>query len=117
MTSFHSQHQYGLGLFGFLVVLSLFGILGSVGLKMLPAYMEYYSIQTTVNRIANDQMMQSERDMRVAFDRQMQVDNIDTVSGRDLSISGKQVSLQYQKKIMLTDNMTLVIDFATENTP
>ncbi len=117
MTSFYPSHQRGLGMLGFILLLSLFGIAGSVGLKMLPAYMEFYSIQTTLKRIAHDQMLQTERDVRVAFDRQMQVDNIHTVSGRDLLISGKQVSLQYQKKITLTDTMTLVIDFAAENTP
>lgn len=114
--SLHLQ-QRGLGMLGFLFLLSVCGLAAALGLKLLPAYMEYYSIQTTVARIAQDPMMQTERDMRVAFDRQMQVDNIHTVSGRDLSISGQHLSLAYQKTVPLTETMTLQIDFVAENTP
>jgi hypothetical protein len=111
------SHQHGIGLIGFLLVLTAFGILGTVALKALPAYMEYYSVQSTVNRIAHDPLLQSDSDIRTAFDRQMQVDSIHDMSGRDLDISGGVVAMRYQKKIALTDTMTLLIDFDAASKP
>lgn len=112
-----SSSQHGIGLIGFLLVLTAFGILGMVALKALPAYMEYFSIQSTVNRIAHDPMLQSDSDIRKAFDRQMEVDSIHEVTGRDLEVTAGRVAMRYQKKIPLTDTMTLLIDFDATSKP
>lgn len=117
MNDSKSAHQHGIGLIGFLLVLTAFGILGTVALKALPSYMEYYSIEATVNRIAHDPLLQNDSDMRTAFDHQMQVDSIREVTGRDLDISGGTVAMRYQKKIPLTDTMTLLIDFDATSKP
>jgi hypothetical protein len=109
--------QHGIGLIGFLLVLTAFGILGMVALKALPSYMEFFSIQSTVNRIAHDSMLQNDSDIRKAFDRQMQVDSIHEVNGHDLEISGGVVAMRYQKKVPLTDTMTLLIDFDATSKP
>ncbi|HWU65816.1 MAG TPA: DUF4845 domain-containing protein [Methylophilus sp.] len=109
--------QHGIGLIGFLLVLTAFGILGMVALKALPSYMEFFSIQSTVNRIAHDPMLQNDSDIRKSFDRQMEVDSIHEVTGRDLEISGGVVAMRYQKKVPLTDAMTLLIDFDATSKP
>lgn len=106
-----AKTQRGLGLIGFLLVLTAVGILGMVALKALPSYMEYFSIQSTVNRLAHDPMLQSDADIRAAFDRQMHVDMIKTVQGSDLSIASGAVAVRYQKTIPLTDTISLLIDF------
>jgi hypothetical protein len=106
-----ARAQHGLGLLGFLLVLTAVGILGMVALKALPSYMEYFSIQSTVNRVAHDPMLQSDADIRAAFDRQMHVDMIKTVQGSDLNVVGGLVAVRYQKTIPLTDTISLLIDF------
>lgn len=105
------RSQAGVGLLGILLILTAFGILGGVALKALPSYIEFYTIQSTVKRIANDQLLQSDAQRREAFDHQMHVEMIKDIKGRDLQISGGAVAVQYQKKIQLTDTMSLVIDF------
>lgn len=117
MTHAKRFHQNGIGLIGFLLVLTAFGVLGTVALKALPAYVEYFSIQATVNRIAHDPMLQNDSQIRTAFDRQMQVDSIRDVTGRDLDIGSGSVSVRYQKKLALTDSMTLLIDFDAASKP
>jgi hypothetical protein len=47
----------------------------------------------------------------------VQVDSIHDVTGRDLDISGGVVAMRYQKKIALTDTMTLLIDFDAASKP
>lgn len=103
--------QQGLGLIGLLLILSAVGILGGVALKALPSYIEFFTIQTTVKRIAHDQMLQSDAQRREAFDHQMHVEMIKDVKGRDLEISNGVIAVQYQKSIALTDTMHLLIDF------
>ena len=103
--------QHGLGFVGFLLVLTVAGILGMVALKTFPSYMEYFSIQSTVQRLAHDPLAQSDSDIRAAFDRQMRVDMINDVSGRDLEIANGVVAIHYQKRIPLTDSISLLIDF------
>jgi hypothetical protein len=106
-----ARAQHGLGMFGFLLVLTAVGILGMVGLKAIPSYIEYFSIQSTVNRLAHEPVQKSDSEIRTAFDRQMNVDMIHDVSGRDLEISAGVVAVRYQKKIPLTDTISLLIDF------
>lgn len=117
MTYANSSDQRGLGILGFLLVLTAFGILGSVALKAFPAYMEYLSVQATVTRLAHDATLQTDRDIRTAFDRQMQVDYIRDLSSRDLEISAGSVVMHYQKKIQLTDSMALLVDFDVASKP
>lgn len=113
-----ARTQHGLGLLGFLLVLTAIGILGMVVLKAFPSYMEYFTIQSTVDRIAHDPILQNDAEIRAAFDRQMRVDMIDEVRGRDLEISKGVVAVRYQKTVPLTDNISLLINFdATSNQP
>ncbi|MDP8568011.1 DUF4845 domain-containing protein [Methylophilus aquaticus] len=105
------RSQSGIGLLGILLVLTAFGILGGVALKALPSYIEFYTIQSTVKRIANDPLLQSDAQRREAFDHQMHVEMINDIKGRDLVIGSGGVAVQYQKKIPLTDTIGLVIDF------
>ncbi|HEY0906864.1 MAG TPA: DUF4845 domain-containing protein [Methylophilus sp.] len=107
--------QTGAGLIATLLVLSAFGILGMVALKALPAYIEFFTIQTTVKRIASDPLLQTDMARREAFDRQMRVESIRDLSGRDLEISPGQIAVHYQKKIPLTTHISLVIDFDASN--
>lgn len=113
--SAHAQH--GLGLLGFLLVLTVAGILGMVALKAFPSYMEYFSIQSTVNRLAHEPVPQSDSDIRAAFDRQMRVDMITEVSGRDLDIASGVIAVRYQKRIPLTESISLLIDFDATSKP
>lgn len=105
------QTQAGAGLIVTLLVLSAFGILGMVALKTLPAYIEFFTIESTIKRIAADPLMANDDARRVAFNRQMQVENIDQVSGRDLQIGNGLIIVHYQKSIGLMNHVQLVIDF------
>lgn len=105
------SRQYGAGLIGTLLILSAFGILGMVGLKAIPAYMEYFTIQSTVHRIGNDPGMQTDEQRRKAFDHQSQIDRIESVTSRDLVMSGNEISVTYEKKIPLFEHATLLLTF------
>lgn len=109
--------QQGAGLIGALLIFSAFGILAIVALKALPAYYEYYTIQSTLKRIANDPHKHSDREMRNAFEHQSNIDRIESVTSQDLVISGDEISVSYEKKIPLYDNLSLLLSFDASSQP
>lgn len=109
----------------FLVVFLVFVIVALAavgGMKVFPAYSEYMSIKKAVNGIAASEGRTGNiTEIRKAFDRRANIDNIETVTGADLDI-GKDagelvISFAYSKKIPLFANVSLLIDFAASNAP
>jgi hypothetical protein len=109
----------------FLVVFLVFVIVALAavgGMKVFPAYSEYLSIKKAVNGIAASEGRTGNiTEIRKAFDRRANIDNIETVTGADLDI-GKDagelvISFAYSKKIPLFANVSLLIDFAASNAP
>jgi hypothetical protein len=75
---------------------------------------EYIAIERAVQKIRNE--ASTVRDIQAAFDRHATIDDITSISSRDLDITkeGERIviSYAYQKKIPILDNVSLVIDFS-----
>ena len=92
--------QRGLSLIGLLVVgaLILFGAL--LAMKVVPSALEYNAIRSAVTKVASAGGT-TVRDYQVAFDRYAAVDDITSITGKDLVIEKRQdgqavVSFQYE---------------------
>ena len=92
--------------------------LGAVGaMKIAPAYTEFIGIKKIIQAVATGEgRTGSVSEIRKAFDRRANVDNITAVSGSELEI-GKEggeivISFAYTTKIPLFKNVSLTIDFA-----
>jgi len=92
-----------MGFFGVLVMLIAIVFVAIVGMKVAPAYIEYFSIKKAV------------ADVRKAFDRRAIIDEISSIQGSDLEITkeGSEIVLgfAYEKRIPLFYNISLLIDF------
>jgi hypothetical protein len=103
---------------GGLLVICVILILGAlIGLKVAPAYIEYGQIKKAVTGIVQGgEAKGTVADIRKAFERRAQVDDITTITAQDLDISkdGNDVviSFAYPKKVPLFANLSLLIDFA-----
>lgn len=88
-----------------------------IGLKMIPAYVEYATIQNHLRELASapDTQTGSPRDIMQAFNRRAQIDNITTVDGRDLDITREGgnvvISVAYEKRVHLMGNVDACITF------
>lgn len=111
----HSQR--GLGMMGIMMVCIVL-VLGAIGgLKVAPAYIEYGQVKKAVAGVAGGPDARGTvADIRKAFDKRAQVDDIQAVGGADLEITkeGGQVviSFAYQKKVPLFGNVSILFDFA-----
>ncbi|MCL4184898.1 MAG: DUF4845 domain-containing protein [Burkholderiaceae bacterium] len=107
--------QRGLSLIGLLVTGVLIAFAALLALKVVPSALEYNAIRSALAKVASAGG-NSARDYQVAFDRFAAVDDITSISGKDLIVERRPdgqtvVSFQYEKRIPLFGPVSLVIDY------
>jgi hypothetical protein len=110
---------------GFLLIF-LIGVmlaLGAVGaMKIAPAYVDFITAKKAIAAVAaGEGRTGNVTEVRKAFDRRANIDNITVVTPADLEISKDGgdvvISFAYAKKIPLFANVSLLIDFAASTAP
>ena len=115
--------QRGVGFLGMLLILIAIVFLAIVGMKIVPAYIEYFTIKKAVAGIVQSGELRgaSVADVRKAFDRRATIDDITAVTPADLEVTkdGSEVviAFAYQKKVPLFANISVLIDFAGTSKP
>jgi len=111
--------QRGITLIGMLVAAIVIVFLAIGGLKIAPAYIEYYKVKKAIVGVAETIGGGTVGQVREAFDRRAAIDDIDVISGKDLDVTkeGNEVviSFAYPKRISLFSNVSVVIDFAASS--
>ncbi|MBZ2208097.1 DUF4845 domain-containing protein [Massilia soli] len=120
MTSYvFGKYQRGVSLTGLILVLAIMGFVAIVALKTVPAYAEYSAVKDAI-AVAKD-TGGTVREMQVSFDKNADINNIESIKGRDLVISKEsgetEISFEYEKRIPLVANVSLLIDFAGTTDP
>ncbi|MFL6709916.1 MAG: DUF4845 domain-containing protein [Massilia sp.] len=108
------KSQRGISLSGLIFVLAVLGFIGVFAMKVFPTYLEYKSSKDAI--AAAKATNGSPMEMRQAFDKNADINRIETISGKDLLISKEtgetELSFAYQKKIPMFANVSLLIDYA-----
>jgi uncharacterized protein DUF4845 len=112
------KYQRGMGMFGILIVciVVIFGAVG--GMKVVPAYLEYYNIKKAVKSIVQSGQASkgTPAEIRELFERRRAIDDFESVTGKDLDITKQGgdvvISFAYPRKIQLFANVNLLIEFA-----
>ena len=115
------KKQAGLGFIGLLLICVAI-VLGAVGgMKVVPAYIEYFNIKKAVKSIvqSGDVNKTTPAEIRAAFERRRAIDDFESVTSKDLEITkqGNEVvvSFSYPRKIPLFANVNLLIDFSASS--
>ena len=109
-----ARRQRGVSIVGLVVIVVVIGFVAIVGMRVLPTFVEYRAIQSGVKkaRAAGNTVVEIQK----AFDRSAAVDDISTLTGKDLDISKVDddivVAFAYTKKIPLFGPVNLTIDYA-----
>ena len=106
--------QRGVTLFGLLVWAIVIGFVALVGMRVLPALNEYFTIKRTVNKISTEGSTVPE--IRAAFERQKDIEySITSITSKDLSITKENdkvvVGFAYDKEVELMQPVFLLIKF------
>jgi hypothetical protein len=112
------KRESGIGMFGMLIVCIILVIGAIGGMKVVPAYLEYFNIKKAVVGMVDsgEARRSTPTEIRAAFERRRAIDDFESVTGKDLEItkSGNDVvvSFAYPRRIPLFANVSLLIEFA-----
>ena len=113
------RQQQGITISKLLMVCVAVGVVGLVGLKLTPEYIEYFKIKSNVQAVAQEANANPNAtvpDVRRAFERRADIDHIKGFTAAELEITkeGGQivVAFEYERKVHLIKNISVLIDFA-----
>jgi Tfp pilus assembly major pilin PilA len=106
----------GFTLIGLMFWSILIASVALVTMKVFPTVNEYYTILRAVNKIVKDNSGENVPALRVAFDRQKDIEySISSISGKDLNITKENdkvvISFAYDKEIELVSPVFLLIKY------
>jgi hypothetical protein len=113
------KQQRGLSLIGLLLVSAIIVFVALIGFKLLPAYIEYFTVKRVISDIAfaADLRGAGVREVQNAFKQRSAIDDISSIQATDLEITkqgeGFTILAAYQRCVPLFSNISVCIDFET----
>lgn len=111
--------QRGVSLSGLFVGLFILILVALLGMKLIPAYMEFGTAKNAIQAIARDRQTGTPQEIRRAFDSRAAIDDITAVKASDLEISKEGgevvISFAYRKEVPLFWNVGVYMDFAASS--
>ena len=117
------NQQRGLTMIGFLFVAFVLVMVAMLGMKLVPAYIEFFSVKKILATMGQDSDLKSKSnaEIRSDFIKRANVGYVTVVKPEDLSIdrSGGTliVSAEYEFRSKLVGNISLVVDFSASSDP
>jgi hypothetical protein len=112
------RFQRGISMLTLLFILVVLGGAGAMVLQAFPSMVEYQAALKALNKIKDEGTVQQ---VRAAFDRAAQIDDIRSISGKDLEVTknGDQtvVSFAYQKEFHMFGPAWLTLKYEGTSRP
>ena len=115
--------QYGLTMFGFLFVAVVLVAVALLAMKLVPAYIEYFSVKKVLATMGQDADIRSKSNAQIRedFTKRASVGYVTVVKPQDLSIDrsggAPVISADYTFRTKLVGNVSLVVDFSASSDP
>jgi len=112
-----AYRQGGMTLIGLLLVLAIIGLALLVAIRLVPVYIEAYSIGSVLSDMESESRISagSRGELRETFGRRLQVNDIESVGPRDLEFrevtGGVEMFVEYEVRVDLLGNIDLVASF------
>ena len=111
------SQQRGLSLMGLIVTLGVLAFLGVMAAKLLPAYVEYFSVKKILAAMDyNGETKGTVTEIRKHYDTRNAIEDVKSVQGSDLEITKEGgetiVSANWSVKVPLVANVSACIDFS-----
>lgn len=112
----------GISMIGWLLIGTVVVVLGSAGVKTVPAYLEFNTIKGSINSVLQDPKvaLKSENELRGDLDKRFMINNVKAIKVTDVNFSkeGGRVTaiLEYEVRENLFGNLDLAMTFSGEFT-
>ena len=114
------RNERGLTMIGFLFVAAVIVVIVIIGFRVLPSYIEYYSVEKVLQATLRDEPSANAADLKKALFRRIQAEYIDSVNTGDLVLTreGNQLvaTISWQKILPLVANASILLDFEAKAT-
>jgi Domain of unknown function (DUF4845) len=116
--------QRGITFIGLVLVIVAIVCIAIVGMKVTPAYIEFFSVKKIISRIGNEPNFNdmSKKEIQEEFTNGANIGYVTVINANDLVIekrdAGNVVMAQYQVTIPIVANASILLDFnaTTEKT-
>lgn len=108
-------HQRGMTGIGWLIVLALIGFFVLLALRMVPAYLDYFKVVSTLEALEEESGFSSSREIRDLLERRFDVSFVTSITPQDVEIkpAGNEfrVTASYEKREPIFANVYVLMDF------
>lgn len=117
------SRQRGLTMFGFLFVAAMLVFVAMLAMKLVPAYIEFFSVKQVLATMGNEQDVRSKNNAQIRSDFSTRASTayVTVVKPEDLSIDRQGgvpvISVDYEYRTKLIGNVSLVVDFSASSDP
>lgn len=117
MQKVDGNKQSGMTFIGLVLVIAAVVFLATIGMKVVPAYIEFSGVKKAIQRIASDGNFNamSKKEIANAFDKAASASYISVIKGSDLVVekseSGNVVKAEYQVTLPIVANASVLLDF------
>jgi hypothetical protein len=107
--------QQGMTVIGMLLVMIVVAFVALIGMKVVPMYVQYFSIKSTIESIRKEPQVaqMTPMDIQNAIQKRFDIGYVDNISARDLKIrnerSGRVLDLIYQDERSLFYGLYVVL--------
>jgi hypothetical protein len=112
------KRQNGMTAIGWLIVLALIGFFVLLTLRMLPSYLEYYKVVSTLESLEKESGLDTPADIRRLLERRFDISYVDTIQPNDVGIKAIgpnfRVIADYESRKHLFANVYVVMSFYKE---
>ncbi|MFO1324066.1 MAG: DUF4845 domain-containing protein [Burkholderiales bacterium] len=120
MTSKRQRAQRGLSMVGFLFVAAVLLVVALLAFRMIPAYIEYYTVQRALENALVETNDPTLANVRRLVERKLDADYADAVTAKDVEVvrNGNNVtaSVSWDRKLPLVHNVSLLLEFEARAT-
>lgn len=108
--------QHGVSFIGMLILAGLLAVVGVVVAQAVPTVIEYQAVLKAANKAKEGNTV---AEVRSIFDKATSVDNISSISGKDIEVSKENdkvvVKFAYQREIHLAGPAYLTLKYAGQS--
>jgi hypothetical protein len=114
---FNTRNQRGMTFIGGLIIIGLLVVIAIVGMKLMPAYIEFMAVKKVIRAIGQENLSEmSKKDIVDSFNKRSRIDDIKSVVGQDLIVEKDEtgntvVSVEYQVIKPVMGNVSAMMDF------
>ena len=113
MSAQRKSRQRGISFIGLVVFASLLAMAGVVAAQVFPTVIEFYAVQKAAQKASMEG--QTPAEIRAVFDKATQIDDIKSISSKDLDVSKQGdkvvVAFAYEREIHLVGPAFLTLKY------